>query len=582
MKLLRLTTDDSEGIFECSLNQELIVAKQSQIALGSAALELNDEPIVISPANNRLTYQVLANFPRTARLTPGTFNNNNAGALFADVTNKLNEGIGRTAGAVLNGRSALEIGSATEIGVQWRLERDKKGFMELASLRSQSKMNHTELLANIPEKALGVGAAIVQKPAVFTQTTLSGSARNLMSGTSETQTAAAGTEYRCTVPQTYPMTKGCGIHRARIKTLLRGTSNAFNPAATALGKGFSISVHNVSPLTYLHNRDMTINDITFGIKCDSLVSPGNGGAANTGVPTGQYIGIVNGVPLAGSGVVPNGGAFISTANDNQKDVVSIEILAGTVRGVVYVNGGPNNLPTPRIIFEAPYNSTDDLFGSYSFHGGGQMKNAGGDIVPGDVGCVLNHIRYTGDPYLERAAEVQDALDGFLTIEPPYIDDGVYAGVAASTPLPQSQSNSVHSVEFQTTAIADWFGFNTRFLTRTEQEPVFVGTTTFKSHLQNDCFLLEMLNLPVDSYDFIESKKKRVNLLSVIPFDDDDGKCIYDPSHLIFLDVNNSKELRLRDIRCRLVRSDYTPVALTGLSTLVLYIKDKSEGGTSFA
>ena len=585
MKLLRLTTDSSVGIFESSLNQELIVGKQSQIALGSAALELEDTPLEITPANNQIEYQVLNGFEREVRLTPRIYNSSNAQEFFDDITKKLNEGIGEIAGEPLGGRAAEELGSAVEIGVQYQLQKNDKGFVEVQSKRSISAYNAQDLLNNSVVQQFGVPGDAARKDVVLT-TTSGGSARYSTLGRATEM--LAGQDFKGTTCQTYPMTKGCGIHRARIKTLRRPATNNFN--TNPVGAGFCISVHEVSPLVYQHQRAMTLTDIKYGIFCDSrfLDVAGAGAGSGGGLPdmaNSVYRAIVDGVIIeppattALGRIIPQQG--VQNLTPNAMDTVAIEILSGTIRGVVYQNGGANGYPAVRILFSQPYDSATDLFGSYTFFGGGaQRRDAGaGGGLSGDFGCRLCQIRYTSDPYQQAKGQALQRGDGALSLESfAHVDDDPLLG--ASTPLPQSRTSSIHRIEFTTQEIASWLGFSRRTIEENASEPIFTGDKIFISHIENDCFLLEMLNIPVDSYDFLEAKKKRVNLLSVIPFDDNSGKVIYDPNHLIFLDINNQEELRLRDIRCRLVRSDYSEVALQGLSSLVLYIKDKGENTSS--
>ena len=70
----------------------------------------------------------------------------------------------------------------------------------------------------------------------------------------------------------------------------------------------------------------------------------------------------------------------------------------------------------------------------------------------------------------------------------------------------------------------------------------------------------------------EDKRQRVNVLSVVPYDDTNSSIIYDPSNLIFLDLNNKHPIRLSSLKARLVRADYSDLDVTGLTSMVVYIK----------
>ena len=79
-------------------------------------------------------------------------------------------------------------------------------------------------------------------------------------------------------------------------------------------------------------------------------------------------------------------------------------------------------------------------------------------------------------------------------------------------------------------------------------------------------------MQVESYDAFEEKRQRVNVLSVIPYDDSNLNILYAPNNLIFLDLNNQHPIRLSSFKARLVRGDYTDLNVKGLTSMVVYIQ----------
>jgi len=79
----------------------------------------------------------------------------------------------------------------------------------------------------------------------------------------------------------------------------------------------------------------------------------------------------------------------------------------------------------------------------------------------------------------------------------------------------------------------------------------------------------MLNIGLDSYD--GQIQSRVSYLSVIPKDDRDDFIIYDTTYPVYIDINNFQALTLRNIKCRLLNNDLSPVYMVGLGTIVLLI-----------
>ena len=88
------------------------------------------------------------------------------------------------------------------------------------------------------------------------------------------------------------------------------------------------------------------------------------------------------------------------------------------------------------------------------------------------------------------------------------------------------------------------------------------------------YLLELLNLQLESYDTFEEGRK--NILALIPYDDSNSKVSYDPNNLIFLDLNNKESINLTSLKMRLVRADYSNPDISGLTSAVIYIKGKDE------
>ena len=85
----------------------------------------------------------------------------------------------------------------------------------------------------------------------------------------------------------------------------------------------------------------------------------------------------------------------------------------------------------------------------------------------------------------------------------------------------------------------------------------------------DSFILELLDIPLDSYDGL--KQQRKNILAVIPKSDADGSVIYEPSTPYFIDIRNTKALLLRNIRARILKSDYSRYKMRGQATLTILI-----------
>ena len=113
----------------------------------------------------------------------------------------------------------------------------------------------------------------------------------------------------------------------------------------------------------------------------------------------------------------------------------------------------------------------------------------------------------------------------------------------------------------------------------------VGDNIVYSILTSNIYLVEMLNMKLDSYDNYsdntsKSKRGRSNILAVINSNEFntgniDRVLLYEPNDPIYISLLNANELSLRNIRARLVNLDYSPVRTFGISTLTIHLRPSS-------
>ena len=548
MKLLRFTSEDNRGIFSSTLDQELEIPANSKIALASCALEVAQDKMVIDSTNDTVTFQILTGAERTASLQhtdgsalpnggfqPEFYDNNNFQVLFDDMQESMNGVIGSI-------DAGNQIQFPSEIGKQAQVTKKHDGKVQI-SLNSAISANYINNIdKNTPTTPQLTGGNVGAK--TITIPGLGGSTPS-MAATSAT--AQGNESYAASTYQTYPIAKGCGVHRARLKTLA-------SQGATAARGGASISLHrNNNPSNFISKRaaGMAVTDITYGIKARAAF---NGAGAQEGI----YTYILNGVEVQPNPPVPI--TEVVGAPDNRKDVLSLEVVGSTIRGVVYKSdpADATNPPLVTVLFTDVYNNVDDLYASYSIHGAGVQ---GG----GAYGARLDTFRFTPDPYRSAAN----------TLDTPVLDE-TDTVLTASTPTRQSTVQTNHSIQFEGTELHEFLGFaNARQpltgFTLGNRSIHFVGENSFKSAIINDCFMVEMLNLTLESYDFHESQRKRKNLLAVLPFDNTNNKCIFQPNTLAFLELSNKDKYMTSEVKLRIVRADYSAVTLTGLSSVVIYL-----------
>lgn len=118
MKLIRLTSNDNNGLFDNTFNEDIIIDEKSQIALHSFTAEIDTQEIVIDAQNSEITFKLVGGNSsgtpaRIVNLTHATYDSSNYGDLFTDATNKMNEKVNNV---------------STELGLQWQVQTnaDKK------------------------------------------------------------------------------------------------------------------------------------------------------------------------------------------------------------------------------------------------------------------------------------------------------------------------------------------------------------------------------------------------------------------------------------------------------------------------
>ena len=94
MKLFRLITEDANGVFNNTLNEDLVIPPDSKIALQSLSMETKNDVIIVDSSNDEISFQVSTGFPKVIQLTHATYNKDNYFDLLDDIKNKFNEATG--------------------------------------------------------------------------------------------------------------------------------------------------------------------------------------------------------------------------------------------------------------------------------------------------------------------------------------------------------------------------------------------------------------------------------------------------------------------------------------------------------
>ena len=174
-----------------------------------------------------------------------------------------------------------------------------------------------------------------------------------------------------------------------------------------------------------------------------------------------------------------------------------------------------------------------------------------------------------DPYDSKNVLLGDTLETEL-----------YTVGAVPTPQ-QRTSTTINNIIFGSLNMANFFGFsavNQNLESERVSNADFIGEKDFSLMLATNTYLVELLNLPVDSYH--SKAKGRKNILSSIPITENiinsTGQIQYEPNTLFYVALNNKFPINLRNIKARVISNDFSEIETEGLAELSLLIRSHTD------
>lgn len=240
-------------------------------------------------------------------------------------------------------------------------------------------------------------------------------------------------------------------------------------------------------------------------------------------------------------------------NKSLNDYLSIESSENRIRAMVYNTTAGAERTNGLLIEEQPYDHITELYPFCSFV---------------SSKTYISDIQFVSDPFYNDVNNTKLNVFPYETVD----DETVQA-------IPNLKENKVVQVflQFNDIDLARLLGF------RQQRIPVSgfdktneFGIAEFKAFKNlsfrdiADTYLVEMLNLNINSYDSI--KQQHMNLLSVIPqFDAVRERLVYNAVYPVFLSLNNSYRINLREIRARILKEDLAPISTIGYSQITILI-----------
>jgi hypothetical protein len=187
--------------------------------------------------------------------------------------------------------------------------------------------------------------------------------------------------------------------------------------------------------------------------------------------------------------------------------------------------------------EEPYSAGQKLYPVEIYKGGNQT--AGSNLT-----AAFSEVKYTPSPFDDTGGQIQ------------FID------------FPQETAPYENYLRFASAELSSYLGYALpRQPIRIVSEATYKADYAFSVFQKHDAFLVELTNIPLDSYDGFQNQRK--NILAVVPVSDRQGEIIFETNTPFFIDIKNESELLLRNIRARILQTDYSPLPVRGVSTITI-------------
>ena len=285
-------------------------------------------------------------------------------------------------------------------------------------------------------------------------------------------------------------------------------------------------------------RAQLFNEVSYDVIIGYLSSPPNTNTTNinlTDIKYGIKVNtndtfsyIYNGVVTQYIGVPP----FVAAVGD----FISIDSFQNKIfLNVFNLNGSITALS------QYDYNHTDDLFPVV--------------IFLGDSSSRLKDIQFSSDPYYRATYNI---------VEPPEILTSIPTIGAYPT---------IKTLKIMDAELASFFGFKQTTYSNSPRNTTWILTSEdyFQPADFSDSFIVELLNLNVDSYDGL-TKERRNFLHCIVQADIIRNRLTYTAPYLLYLDIKNTNKLSIRNLKARLLKEDLSQVNLMGISQITVIIE----------
>ena len=570
-KLIRLITEDNNCVFDSQFDEEVLIAPQTEVALKSLVISFASPTVAVTGGNENNVLKIFHdNLEHSIEVEPGVYSPNTMHELLATISRQLN--------------GTMRLGEEVkEHGLQYSIALNERQRVEIQAIRHHPTSITGDDYYNSGSGGFPGqqgrywdvnGAEVDAESAAFTNDGLV-----YRAGAKGGSSAA---NYEATAYSDFSFIGGMGVWRSTI-------FNLTVPAGAGDLHGFVIGF--TTDRSKLRNGTLADGDVVLGMRIQATQAAGMGRYQFKSSAAAAY---TDTITSPGTLTADNGGDVNDVlewrSEKNQTDGKH------KLRLFVHQNGVGAVL-LGEVERTGIYAPDQKLYGFYAFYG---AKTAN-DITeclytPSFFNSFIDksELKTLGDTSLQRGSAVVHSNLASLTA----FNYGAkirYRMNTNNVPLKESiMGFNAADVNLQdNTAFYDFTDFDILFDTADvptafdfrsviadlglgELRGIAAPTQSFR-FFGSQNYIVELLNLPLNSYDSFQRKRGRANILAVIPQNEfNQGNLnsvlMYEPSEMTYISLTNKSEISLRNIRARVVFPDYSAVDTAGLSTIMLHMR----------
>tara|TARA_R110000772_G_scaffold167111_1_gene278717 strand:+ start:986 stop:2734 length:1749 start_codon:yes stop_codon:yes gene_type:complete len=581
VKLIRLTSEDNAN-FEANFDSEIKLKEQSQMALHNLTFESNFEALQVNSSNNEVTSQIEKTFNSIMEKTINKqYKASNYEELFSDLQVALNK--------TLKLSYATPNDSDTYSSYQVRLGRDNKIQILWQATPLMLMFSVNVLVAPNDETSKRTKPFMLISNDIndeetleikYTDTNDNLTIANIGNITStSTDNIATFDKYVTSIDdEDFKFSNGTGIFLAYIHTLVNhaGANNTH-------GFGMGLSFTRIDSVTAV-GGEIPTSARDFEI----VVQKTNSAYQFISPTTGNL------EPAPGN-LTP----FKVTPSNAENDTLVFERSGGHIICSVWQTSIAGGVANVIFDYELPEDVGDKPLYPYIYLKGGSDT------------CVVGRPVITMDSLFDENTNLQ-WFGNIQTIGGVNADDGgAFRTVFETMDFNNVWDNVTPVIDYQRTQYTDIEQIYK--LTMNNEILRFLGWSKFtyagnKYHtfnitpiddlgsqdlswgfvieadnifdlINSDSYLVEVLNLPLESYDSsIDVKNsnvkrgKRRNILDVIPINNNTGIVEFSANESLFIDLNNAQPINLTNLHIRVLDKSLAPVETVGTSVITILLK----------